>query len=205
MRPVAVFRGRIDMDLLSQELREGLVQLLQALTYVTKAENSRGDFYLRGNLAGKVLHIDVEEFKQQGPTPGNSQNPVLPSAPADLHPMQRDEREKALGEFMRSPSFKSERSAVEKFLSLLSFVHRENRGQFAAVERFNGRSRKYFAKSKADLEQSGKSVNPKNIPGSGYWVVTNNSTLAKGVLLLRVMRVLGYDGGFGAFVATHIN
>ena len=193
------------MDLQSQELREGLAQLLQALTYVTKAENTRGAFYLKGNMAGKALHIDVEELKQQGPGLGNNQNPKLPSPPGDLQPVPRDERERALEEFMRSPSFKSERSAVEKFLSLLSFLHRENRAQFAFVERFNGRSRKYFAQSKADVEQSGKSVNPKNIPGSGYWVVTNNSTHAKCELLLQVMRVLGYDGGFAAFVATHIN
>jgi negative regulator of replication initiation len=193
------------MDLQSQELRDGLGQLLQALTYVTKAENTRGAFYLKGNMAGKVLHIDVEELKQQGPTQGNNQKPRLSSTPGDLQPLPQDERERELGEFMSSPSFKSERTAVEKFLSLLSFLHRENRAQFAIVERFNGRSRKYFAESKADLEQSGRSVNPKNIPGSSYWVVTNNSTHAKCELLLQVMRVLGYDAEFAAFVATHIN
>ncbi len=193
------------MDVQSAELREGLLQLLQALSYVTKAENTRGPFRLKGDVAGKVLHIDVEELRQQGSATRNKENPELPLQPGDLHPVPRDEREKALGEHMRSPSFKSERNAVGKFLSLLSCLHRENREQFPVVERFNGRSRKYFSKSKADLERSGASVNAKNIPNSGYWVVTNNSTYAKHLLVLQVMRALGYNDAFAAFVATHID
>jgi negative regulator of replication initiation len=193
------------MDLQSTELREGLHQLLQAMAHVTKAENTRGPFRLKGDMAGKVLHIDIEELKQQGQTTRNDQRTKFPSPPGDLQPMPRDEREKALGDFMRGPEFQSERSAVGKFLALLSFLHRENRGQFAAVERFNGRSRKYFAQSEADLEKSGNSVQPKRIPGSSYWVVTNNSTHAKRELLLQVMKVLGYGGGFAGFVVTHID
>ncbi len=117
----------------------------------------------------------------------------------------RDERKKALWEFLKGHEFRSERTAVGKFLSLLAFLHRANRERFADIRSINGRSRRYFAKSESDLEQSGTSVHPKTIPGSGYWVVTNNSTQSKCELLLQVMRLLGYDGGFSAFVATHIN
>jgi negative modulator of initiation of replication len=116
-----------------------------------------------------------------------------------------DERKKALWEFLKGPEFQSERTAVGKFLSLLAFLHRENRDKFAGVQGISGRSRRYFAKSESDLEQSGNSVHPKNIPGSDYWVVTNNSTQSKCELVLQVLRLLGYDGGFSAFVATHIN
>jgi negative modulator of initiation of replication len=119
--------------------------------------------------------------------------------------IQEDERKKALWEFLKGPQFQSERAAVGKFLSLLAFLHRENRDKFAVVQTIIGRSRKYFAKSESDLEQSGTSVHPKNIPGSGYWVVTNNSTQSKCELVLQVLRLLGYDSAFSAFVATHIN
>jgi len=193
------------MDLQSTELREGLVQLLQALTYVTKAENTRGAFHLRGEVTVKGFHIDAEEFKQQGPTTGNNQSPRIPSPPRDMQPPPGNDKEKKLGDFLRTPELQAERSAVGKFLVLLSFLHRENRGQFVAVERFNGRSRRYFAQSEADLEKSGNSVNPKAIPGSGYWVVTNNSTHLKRELLLQVMKVLGYGSGFAAFVVRHID
>jgi negative modulator of initiation of replication len=118
--------------------------------------------------------------------------------------IQGDARKKAAWDFLHGPHFRSERTAVGKFLSLLTFLHRENRDRFADVLTINGQSRKYFAKSESDLEQSGTSVHPKSIPGSGFWVVTNNSTQSKCDLLLQVLRVLGYDGGFSVFIATHI-
>lgn len=117
----------------------------------------------------------------------------------------RDPRKNALWEFLKGPEFKAERNAVGKFLVLLGFLHRENRDKFVAVQGISGRSRKYFAKNESDLEQSGTSVHPKRIPGSEYWVVTNNSTQSKVELLLQVLRLLGYEGGFAAFVATHVN
>lgn len=119
--------------------------------------------------------------------------------------MAADPKKKALWDFLKGPQFTAERNAVGKFLSLLAFLHRENRDRFAAVQGINGRSRKYFAKSQEDLEQSGNSVHPKRIPGSEHWVVTNNSTHSKVELLLQVLRLLGYDDGFAAFVAAHVN
>jgi negative regulator of replication initiation len=192
------------MNLQSTELRDGMTQLLQALNYVTKAENTRGPFHLKGEVTGKGLHIDVEELRQQAPTPSGNQSPRTPSPTSAFQP-PADEREKKLGDFLAKPEFRAERSAVGKFLALLAFLYRENGNQFAIVQKFNGRSRKYFAHSEADLEQSGKSVNPKNIPGSLYWVVTNNSTHLKRELLRQVMKGLGYDGGFAASVVRHID
>ena len=116
-----------------------------------------------------------------------------------------DPNKKALWGFLKGPEFAAERNAVGKFLSLLAFLQRENRDRFAAVLGVSGRSRKYFAKNESDLEQSGNSVHPKKIPGSEYWVVTNNSTQSKVELLLQVLRLLGYDGGFAAFVAAHVS
>src|SRR5260370_7952416 len=158
---------RRPMDVQSAELREGLLQLLQALSYVTKAENTRGPLRPKGDRAGKVLHIDVEELRQQGSATRNKENPELPLQPGDLHPVPRDEREKALGEHMRSPSFKSERNAVGKFLSLLSCLHRENLEQFPFVERFNGRALRYSPNTTPNPERSQPTAHATNIPISG--------------------------------------
>ena len=119
--------------------------------------------------------------------------------------MATDPRKKALLDFLKGPGFSAERNAVGKFLSLLDFLQRENRDKFAAVQGISGRSRKYFAKSESDLDQSGNSVHPKKIPGSEYWVITNNSTQSKIELLLEVMRLLGYDGPFALSVATRVS
>lgn len=115
-----------------------------------------------------------------------------------------DPRKKVLWDFLKGPEFTTERNAVGKFLAVLAFLERENRDRFPAVQGISGRSRRYFAKSESDLEQSGNNVHPKKIPGSEYWVVTNNSTQSKVELLLQVLRLLGYDGGFAGFVATHV-
>jgi negative modulator of initiation of replication len=116
----------------------------------------------------------------------------------------REEKQKALWEFVKGPQFMSERNAVGRFLALLAFLYRQDPVKFAVLERIDGRSRKYFATSESELEQSGTSVHPKNVPGSGYWVVTNNSTNAKRDLILQAMKLLGYDGGLSAFAATHL-
>jgi negative modulator of initiation of replication len=115
----------------------------------------------------------------------------------------RDDRDKALWEFIQGPKFQSERNVVRKFLALLGFLHRENRDKFVAVESINGRTRKYFAKRESEL--TGTSINPKVIPGSDYWVVTNNSTDSKKSLLVRVLKSLGYRGGLAAVAALKLN
>lgn len=142
----------------------------------------------------------------------NSATPSVPQAPnqkAGSPQLTKDEfsadpKKKPLWDFLKGPQFTTERNAVGKLLALLAFLQRENPDRFASVQGISGRSRKYFAKSESDLEQSGNSVHPKKIPGSEYWVVTNNSTQSKVELLLQVLRLLGYDRGFAAFVATHI-
>jgi negative modulator of initiation of replication len=116
----------------------------------------------------------------------------------------KDPRKRAVCDFLNSPEFRAERTAVARFVSILGFVHRENRSTFSAVEKINGRTRKYFGRTESDLEQSGNSVHPKEIPGSHFWVVTNNSTQTKVELLIEVLTLLTYEMGFALYVAGHI-
>lgn len=94
---------------------------------------------------------------------------------------------------IRGASFRSLRSSVDRFLFLLSHLYKENSSQFHLLESLRGRERKYFAKSKRELEESGESVNAKEIGNSSYWVVTNNSSRDKGKLLASALRLLGYS------------
>jgi negative modulator of initiation of replication len=91
---------------------------------------------------------------------GAKKSPASPSGPQSS---PQDQGEKTLREFLKSPQFLSERKAVGKFLALLALLYRENTSQFTIVEKFDGRRRKYFAQSQAELDQSGSSVNPKNL------------------------------------------
>jgi len=82
---------------------------------------------------------------------------------------------------------------VQRFLAVLSWLHKQNPSEFAKVKGLRGSNRLYFAESEQDLEASGSSVNPKRVPNSPFWVVTNSPTQGKKQLLSKVMRVLGYD------------
>ena len=95
--------------------------------------------------------------------------------------------------FLNSPSYLVRGSAVDKFLSLLSWLYSENREKFEKVLLLNGRKRRYFAKTADELEASGNSVMPKSIPSSPFWVITNSPTQLKKQIIQDVMRMLGYD------------
>jgi negative modulator of initiation of replication len=81
---------------------------------------------------------------------------------------------------------------VDQFLFVLSAAHKLNADNFERVESIKGKNRTYFATSKEALLENGSSTNPKAIPDSAYWVVTNNNTAKKVSMLEQVLRQLGY-------------
>ena len=107
--------------------------------------------------------------------------------------VQLSPRDKALRDYSQSPSFLASRSVVDQLLSLLSFLHKESPDKFGILESMEGRRRKYVARSEQELDDSGKSVNAKRIPNTNYWVVTNNSTDNKKLLLKQALTLLGYS------------
>ena len=83
---------------------------------------------------------------------------------------------------------------VERWLLVLSIIHKHHVVQFAKVLGMSGRNRTYFATEKDTLLESGSSTNPKNVPGSDYWVITNNNTVKKINMLKEVAHIMGFDG-----------
>jgi negative modulator of initiation of replication len=82
---------------------------------------------------------------------------------------------------------------VERFLLLLSAFTKVHGDNFAKVLTISGRNRVYFAKNKDILLETGSSTNPKQIPNSEYWVITNNNTAKKVSILRAVGDVLEYS------------
>ena len=82
---------------------------------------------------------------------------------------------------------------VDLFLFILSELHDLHGDEFASVEQIKGKNRVYFATTKEALLNTGSSTNPKPIPDSPYWVVTNNNTAKKVAMLEQVLTTLGYD------------
>ncbi|GAB3293757.1 replication initiation negative regulator SeqA [Pseudidiomarina andamanensis] len=86
-----------------------------------------------------------------------------------------------------------QRSIVARFLYILSMLYKCHNKKFDAVLQISGRDRQYFAKTEAELEASGTSTNPKQIPDAPYFVVTNNNTTRKKSMLTQVAIELGYS------------
>ena len=82
---------------------------------------------------------------------------------------------------------------VDQFLFILSAAHKLNSDTFENVKSIIGKNRTYFATSKEALLENGSSTNPKAIPDSPFWVVTNNNTAKKVNMLEQVLRTLGYQ------------
>ncbi len=106
--------------------------------------------------------------------------------------------------FLNSPGFLVHGNAVGRFLSVLSWIHKQSPEKFEKVLLLNGRKRRYFAKSADELEASGNSVMPKRIPETPYWVFTNSPTQLKKQVVADVMRVLGYDSSTMRIVADAV-
>lgn len=96
-----------------------------------------------------------------------------------------------LQKLISSAEFLQEDKQVNRFLSILSVLYRANpEGFSSATEVSQGRSRVYFSLEVAEIEASGSSVNPKQIPKSPFWVATNNNTGRKLNMLESVMRAM---------------
>ncbi|MFT5840664.1 MAG: negative modulator of initiation of replication [Flavobacteriales bacterium] len=82
---------------------------------------------------------------------------------------------------------------VERWLLVLSIIHKHNPQQFIKVLGMSGRNRTYFATDKETLLTTGSSTNPKNVPSSDYWVITNNNTVKKINMLKEVAEQVGFN------------
>ena len=99
----------------------------------------------------------------------------------------------SLFSLLNEEQFKQPMSKVERFLMMLGALHQTHPQRFDTVLEIKGKGRLYFAQSKDALLKSGSSTNPKAIPDSSFWVVTNNNTDKKCTMLLKTAEVLGYS------------
>ena len=86
-----------------------------------------------------------------------------------------------------------QKGAVGRFLFLLAAFHRTHKADFNSVLDIKGRDRIYFATTKEELLEGGNSMNPKKIPDSPFWVMTNSNTTRKKMMLHEVAISLGYS------------
>jgi len=94
---------------------------------------------------------------------------------------------------LNDPAFGQQHAAVDKMLYLLGVAYGIKPDAFEKVLLIQGRGRRYFAKSSMDIMKSGKSTQPRKIPGTEYWIMTNSPTPQKRNQLGRVLQLLGFS------------
>lgn len=88
------------------------------------------------------------------------------------------------------------RTAIARFLAILSWLHDRHRGEFARVLEVGGDQRAYFGRTREAIEATGTSVKPQQIPNSDFWVTTNNDTARKCKIVREVADLFGYPQEF---------
>lgn len=93
-----------------------------------------------------------------------------------------------LEDILNSEHFMNENKNVVRFIMLLAALYRSNPDAFAkATENVRGNERIYFSQSEEEILATGSGVKAKQIPDSPFWVITNNNTARKGLILKGVM------------------
>lgn len=107
---------------------------------------------------------------------------------------------------LNSREFVNETKSVNRFLSVLENLYQFDPDQFAlAALSLHGSKRIYIAKDKKILLNSGSNTKPKLIKGSPYWVVTNNNTLRKSLIVANIMEQMKFEKGIIQFVKHQIS
>ena len=89
---------------------------------------------------------------------------------------------------LASSKFIDEKKVVNRFLALLSAMYLADKEGFAyATENVQGSERIYFARDEAVILATGSGAKAKLIPDSPFWVITNNNTERKGIILCGLM------------------
>ncbi len=96
---------------------------------------------------------------------------------------------------LESGALAAQDSAIERFMTILSVLYRDNPAAFAQASDIKGRKRIYFADSEAALLAAGNTTKPRAIEGSPYWVITNTNTGRKRNIVAQLMAAMGYAHG----------
>jgi negative modulator of initiation of replication len=128
---------------------------------------------------------------------GEQSQPVKTPAAEQQQASQPHIRPVTQPEHTISPATKHprcERTAIQRYLSILSELYREDPTLFEKVETVRGRKRIYFHKSSLAIDSSGSSVMPERIPDTPYFAATNISDDKKKRILSDVLKALGVHG-----------
>ncbi|MEZ8988771.1 replication initiation regulator SeqA [Vibrio breoganii] len=148
-----------------------------------------------GESASDILRrlLDVDgiaklEAESVEATPETDNEPTGAATPIIVgKPSQSIDPIKQIRSELISDEFAALDKAIDRFMFVLSALHRIDKDGFAEATQVKGRKRVYFADNEAVLLASGTTTKPRAIPGSPFWVITNNNTSRKRQMVEQLM------------------
>ncbi|WP_299687162.1 replication initiation negative regulator SeqA [uncultured Vibrio sp.] len=99
---------------------------------------------------------------------------------------------KEMRSLLISDEFASLKKAIDRFMLVLSTLHKIDPERFSEATQVKGRKRVYFADNEATLLANGNTTKPKAIPQSPFWVITNNNTSRKRQMVEQLMSRMSF-------------
>ncbi len=100
---------------------------------------------------------------------------------------------KEMRSLLISDEFASLKKAIDRFMLVLSTLHKIDPASFSEATQVKGRKRVYFADNEATLLANGNTTKPKAIPQSPFWVITNNNTSRKRQMVEQLMSRMNFQ------------
>ncbi|MGF1694965.1 replication initiation negative regulator SeqA [Vibrio kyushuensis] len=99
---------------------------------------------------------------------------------------------KEMRSLLISDEFAGLKKAIDRFMLVLSTLHRINPASFSEATQVKGRKRVYFADNEQTLLANGNTTKPKAIPSTPFWVITNNNTSRKRQMTEQLMTRMNF-------------
>lgn len=146
------------------------------------------------NISDKVVQVELQQGAADVSTPA-ADEPVATISEPEKTEVQSNPvcKDTSVFNLLNKEEVATQKGAVGRFLFVLGKLHRAHAANFEQVLAIKGRERNYFGLSASELEASGSSIKPKQIPNSEYWVTTNNNTPRKKFIVFEVAKQLGYE------------
>tara|TARA_Y100001956_G_scaffold57890_1_gene57095 strand:- start:5219 stop:5758 length:540 start_codon:yes stop_codon:yes gene_type:complete len=111
---------------------------------------------------------------------------------------------KEMRSLLISDEFAGLKKAIDRFMLVLSTLHRIDPNGFSEATQVKGRKRVYFANDEQTLLASGNTTKPKAIPSSPFWVITNTNTSRKRQMVDQLMVRMNFPADLTEKVANSI-
>ncbi|UUM29909.1 replication initiation negative regulator SeqA [Vibrio japonicus] len=153
------------------------------------------------DILRRLLNVDG---KNQSPAPVIPVQPQGIVVSRDAAKEEKVDSVKEMRSLLISDEFAGLKKAIDRFMLVLSTLHRIDPTGFSEATQVKGRKRVYFADNEQTLLEHGNTTKPKAIPGSPFWVITNNNTSRKRQMVDQLMIRMSFPADLTEKVANSI-